>query len=185
MPTIAGLSYHKEGDCWICDDRRLRATQRKNHIDYRIYPLTQAEKLHFGLSPQRKNISIGRFVYLTLNGYTNHQVLRTCGNYACINPDHFRLSTLSTITLSDKDSICINCMSLLLDKPSKGKMVYCAAGAYNGGKPFPSTKALENFGHIRPQCILYDPSTEHGKGHHWSKEDYEEIKIYFLALHLL
>ena len=185
MPTIAGLSYHTEGDCWICDDSRLRAISHKNYVDYRIYPLTQEERLRLGLSPQNKNISVGRFVYLTVNGYTNYQVRRTCSNYACINPDHFRVSAPSTVKFSDTDSICINCMSLLLDKPSRGKMVYCALKAYNDGKPFSNKKALENFGHIRSHCIFYDPSTDHGNGHHWSRDDYDEIKAYFLALHLL
>jgi len=154
---IAGLSYHIDGECWICDDDRMYHPLNRGH-ECRITLFSKERTLFHRPSSKSNEVSLARYIYVRLYGYTSFQVRHTCNISECVNPDHLYESTPSTRRQGTTRgaTLCYACFNLLRN----GQTVRCCAEAYKNGEPFPLEDAFKNRGRIRPHCPFYDIEEE-------------------------
>ena len=173
---IAGLGYRIDGECWICDDDKVYPNEHGGYTEWRLTVPQDERPLFHKLRSDRSIVSLVRYVYIKINGYTANTIRHRCNHVNCINPEHLYESTPATRQHSDRDTICLNCFTLVYVKGTDAKMVRCEMGAYNNGLPFPIEKAFENNARLRPRCPDYDPE----EGCHWGKRRYKEMKANLL-----
>ena len=180
---IAGLSYRIDGDHWICDDERVYADHDGKNLKWRLKLRPEQRPLYHRPHNGPMQISLIRYVYVAVYGYTPYKLWHTCKNSKCINPDHMRVSTPTTRRTGDEShrSICLNCFNLLRVENTHGKLVYCCMNAHKDGEAFPIEEAFANKGLIRPRC----PDYEHEDGYHWTSKVYKNMKRNILQPALL
>lgn len=177
MPQVAGLSYRIVGDCWICDDERVRSCKMGQNLRWRIKVL-RPEYARYHIQRDKLNIiTLSRYVYVALNGHTDYLIRHNCKHSNCINPDHLYESTPSTRQGGDHIATpCLNCFSLKYAKDTNGEKVFCATEAYKNGEDFPLEDAFKNMGLIRALCPCYD----HEEGMYWTKRVYQRMRVTLL-----
>ena len=175
--NIAGLEYHIDGECWICDDDRAYASPHIKYQEWRI-ALRPDEK---ALYHKNNYVSLVRYVYIAVYGYTDNVVRHRGKGLKCINPDHLYASEPSTRHEGDRNTVCLNCFNLMYVENMHGKLVRCVVKAYKDGEAFLVEEALTNKGRIRLWCPFYDTEDGHG----WGALRYKEMKANLLQPTLL